>query len=33
MLTYFVTFRGGKSVSWGKALQPIDIIVALKFVR
>ena len=33
MLTYFSTFRGGKSVAWGKALQPIDIIVALKFVR
>jgi ABC-type branched-subunit amino acid transport system substrate-binding protein len=33
MTDYWVTFRGGKAVSWGKALPPIDVVKALKFVR
>jgi branched-chain amino acid transport system substrate-binding protein len=33
MENYFSTFRGGKSVAWGKALPPVDLIKALGFVR
>ena len=33
MQNYFVTFKGGKAVSWGKKLPPIDLIKALSFVR
>ena len=33
MLNYCVTFKGGKSVSWGKALPPTDVVKALGFVR
>jgi ABC-type branched-subunit amino acid transport system substrate-binding protein len=33
MIDYFMTFRNGQSVSWGKQLPPIDLIKALGFVR
>ena len=34
MLTYWATFKGGKAVSWGKALAtPTDVVKALGFVR
>jgi len=33
MENYFVTFKNGQAVSWGKALPPIDLIKALGFVR
>jgi branched-chain amino acid transport system substrate-binding protein len=30
---YFLTFKGGRQVSWGSALPPIDVVKALKYVR
>ena len=33
MMNYWMTFRSGKSVSWGKALPPTELIKALGFVR
>jgi ABC-type branched-subunit amino acid transport system substrate-binding protein len=33
MMDYWMTFRNGQSVSWGKALPPIELMKALKFVR
>jgi hypothetical protein len=33
MQNYFVTFKNGQAVSWGKNLPPIDLIKSLGFVR
>ena len=33
MQNYFVTFKNGQAVSWGKNLPPIDLIKSLSFVR
>ncbi len=33
ILVYFLTFKGGQAVSWGKDLPPVDVVKALKFVR
>jgi len=33
MMNYWMTFRSGKAVSWGKAQPPIDVVKALGFVR
>jgi hypothetical protein len=33
ILVYFLTFKGGQAVSWGKDLPPLDVVKALKYVR
>ena len=33
VLVYFLTFRNGQQVSWGKELPAIDVVKSLKFVR
>ena len=33
MTDYWSTFRNGQAVAWGKALPPIDVVKALKYVR